>query len=760
MAELKTSFLTYQDDNINSTLAGKLVVYRYPLTMSRMKWWQWRECLDEQLSESSYPYYMYNKNLYVALPDESHVLPRIQTQDKTFLVAEKVEYLPELNPVWLKLILRQVGHQVGQTRGYRALGKPLLKLNEWGGDNPGIEAIDIEGAVRQRKDKNTTEVKITFSNVSLRKLKVESPRTGKLWLRDQDGWLGRWFPGNEELGELYQEIKKSKGIRKQRPFIDLKSPEGLKTSRSYFIQQFVSAYVKSAHDYGFYLDNEVLHLDKYPSTHKPDKKRRLKSLPLEKFPITLIDARENLDSPISEVKKWFVKLLEDEGLNIKIDLFSNQPVNLQELKLKPCQRYLVVLDQGKGLPQDPYEITRNFSDDCIVQHIILNPYELDDDFVVEQWFIRDDEDNITQVFDDYFDYTFEQITEFKSIVSLKLVVAVKELHFKQLMRDPAATVTDYLPNHNELLKDLTLISEGYLFTLSKDKPVVVEFSLSDPIVVKELDGLLERHDINCKKLIGEIVNNWPYGYTPEEEIRKDVDGFLKRQVVLFIGKERVLLQSPGNHTPILTPDGLGEVMPLLEGRKSMYPVSSWLLPADYDCWINEDNVRTLLSLPKEDCDRIDKLLKCLPELCKCWQQTVYDHFSLGRVAYNRLRKEFNSRASDLIGGDKKVMGQWWILLSSFIERPVYDPRTWLRKIPGLTGLWFDAEKGYYLVGDLNNLNLTINRQPSIYRWHALRGDSSPEVIMPLLDVDFIRIGRFAGRVFPSIFIRSYRDYEE
>nr|WP_298059486.1 hypothetical protein [uncultured Halomonas sp.] len=756
MTDLRISLLTYRDDQIDSERASRLVVYRYPLSNAVMKFQEWKEVLDENLSEASYPYYMSGGNLYVALTEEGDPLPVIKTRDNTTLEPERVEYSPRLNPVWLKLLLRQIGHKAGHTRGFRALGKPLLKINEWGGQNPGIEAIDIEGYVNQRSDGNTTEVKIKFSNVALRQLAPDSPRTGKLWKRNKSGWLDRRFSGNDEQGVLFREISNAKGTRKQRPFIDLKTPEGLRSSRGYLIQRVIQSFVEAAQQYGFHLLPETLHLQKYPSQHKSDKHHRLRSLPVEQFEVTLVDARENVDTPIEELRDWLNELLLQEGLKVDLTLMQDQPENIEHLNLLPDQRYLVVLDQSEGTPQDPYVYTNRFSQRCAVQHIILNPYELDDETSVEQWFTMDDEGNITGVYADYFDYRFEQLKAQASFVALKLVVSIKELHFKQLLNDASAKVSEYLPQQAHLLDGLTLISDGYLFTVEHDRPVVLPFALSEPQTLEQLNALLMKHAVNCQQLMRLVVEQWPYRFGPEQDIQKDVNKFIRAQVIVLRDQDTILIQNPGNNTPLIMPDGIEQQMPVLEGRKNKFATRSWLLPAGYENSLTQDFVQSLFADSSTE-TQLSKLVTNLPTLCQDWQQTVHAHLVHERMAFDPLRKALNEKSTAYLGGDKKVLGMWWLVLSKLIDRPVYDPRSWLRKVPGLQGLWFDPEQGYYLVGELNNLNLALHRQPSTYRWHALRGKVNPEMLMPLLDVDFIRIGRFAGRVFPNVFIRCYQD---
>lgn len=764
MPELKTSLLTYRDDLIDADRARLLPVYLYPLHMVNVKSWQWRECLDSQLSSHSSPYYVQGTRLYVALNNESDRLPIIKAADGTELGPERLEYAPVHNPIWLKLLLRRVGHQAGKMRGYRALGKPLLKIDEWAGANPGVEAIDIDGNVRQRRDQCTTEVQLSFSNVTLRKLKEDDNRRGRLWSRGQDGWFCRWFADqreeqHQEHSVLYREAPKAKNTRKQRPFLDLTAPQKLNASRSYFIQQFVEAYMESAQAYGFPLQAEVLNITQYAHRHRANNKKRLASLPLANFAVTLIDARENIDIPFRDIHAFLQPLLAQQGIDVTLLLPTKTAKNLQNIFFLPQQRYLVVLDQGKGLPHDPYLITQqkmHAVPSCALQHLIINPHEMNDNSQTEQWFTRDAEDNIIEVQDDYYDYQLDDLKQHAGSLAIKLAVCIKELHFKQLMRDPRARISDYLPQHAAHLSEISLIAEGCLFTVQDDRPLVVPLTLSDPIQLARCNAILARHHLDCAQLLQQLITHWPYGFGPQSEIANDVDKFIKRQVILLQGNTHIFLQSPQQHTPMLTPKGLTELMPLLIGRQQSYPLSSWRLPSEYRDKPSPLALRELLVTGSSTTDNaLHKLLLHLPQLCRDWQYVIAQHNGQSMISFDPLRKAFNDQAKHCVGGDKQVLGLWWQWLSATLDRPVYEPRVWLRTVPGLSGLWLDEEQGVYLVGELSALKLTLTRQPSIYRWHTLRGQLNADTLMPLLDVDFVRMGSLAGRVYPHLFIRLF-----
>lgn len=183
-----------------------------------------------------------------------------------------------------------------------------------------------------------------------------------------------------------------------------------------------------------------------------------------------------------------------------------------------------------------------------------------------------------------------------------------------------------------------------------------------------------------------------------------------------------MLQNPSNSTPLLLPEGITDLIPLLENRTRQFGVASWMLPTDYENRLHQKFIEDVL--PNTiTATQLDKLVRNIASLCREWQLLVHSNLSLGKINYNTLRKAFNERAKKHIGGDSVIRGYWWLILSKLIGRAVYEPRQWLREVPGLKGLWFDSEQGYYLAGDLNNLNHTIARQPSVYRWHALRGKS-------------------------------------
>ena len=756
-SRLKTSFLTYRDDQINASKASRLCVYRYPLETLGKQFWDWMEQTDSQLSRSSYPYYLHSpsKNLYVALENDGLPLPKITAKDGTELIAEKVEYEPRHNPIWLRLILRMIGHELGMTKGYRALGKPMLKLAEWGGKTPGFEAIDIDTQVWQRSDKVTTEVSIKFDNVRLKKLGEDDKKNGKIWCYGKDGWLARWFPGEEEYGVLYQELKKAKGSRKNRPFLNLKSDKLLTTSRGYFLGKLVAEFQNKAAEYGFPLKQDELKLDKYASFHRPDKGKRMKSLPLLEYKVYVVDARENLDIEMEDIIAWFSRLLSGEGLEIELISFPKQPHNLNDLVLEPNSRYLVVLDQRQGLPQDPYELTSRFAKETAVQHVIINPHEIGD-VEVEKWFETNSDGTVIGVAEDYFDYDFSLLESHSSAVALRLVVCAKELHFKQLMRDKSATIEQYLPFQSDLLTDITLISNGHLLSFYGSRPVIFPFKLSDPDVLAQINQHLSNHDISADALIASAFENWPYGFSPEEKYRNNPDKFLKRMTFFLKGKGTILLQNPGHISPVLTPDGIEGVLQLLKNKKAKRLPKEWLIPESAGQSSFETDLDRIFKDSVKKNERL-KFQSILIQLVDKWNLLIRQLPHNKVLSQNELRPQFNKIIEDVIGGDRKMLGWWWRFLSSILNYDVYDPRVWLREIPGLKDIWYDSERGYYLVGDLNNLNVEIERQPSISRWHAMRGQANPSVLMPYLDVDFIRVGQFAGRVFPHMLIRCHEE---
>jgi hypothetical protein len=96
-------------------------------------------------------------------------------------------------------------------------------------------------------------------------------------------------------------------------------------------------------------------------------------------------------------------------------------------------------------------------------------------------------------------------------------------------------------------------------------------------------------------------------------------------------------------------------------------------------------------------------------------------------------------------------------LSLVFERPLTDPRSWLRNIPGIQKLWYDEHQKYVVVGGLAPLQTKLQRQPSIRQWHSLRGTTDFEFLAGLLDVDWVRMNQLAGNPCVSVLVRRWQE---
>ena len=161
---------------------------------------------------------------------------------------------------------------------------------------------------------------------------------------------------------------------------------------------------------------------------------------------------------------------------------------------------------------------------------------------------------------------------------------------------------------------------------------------------------------------------------------------------------------------------------------------------------------TLKALHQENVSDIDykQIKKRMSEL---WLQRDYAS-AIGNggsdiepIPEKYQKKRVNSR---LISG-------WDHLLSLFFERPLTDPRSWLRNIPGIEKLWYDENQNYVVVGGLVPLQTKLQRQPSIRQWHPLRGATDFEFLAGLLDVDWVRMNQLAGNPCVSVLVRRWQE---
>ena len=164
--ELPLSHTIYLDNEIDAEKAKKLVVYHYPLNKS-YRWKEWQEHLDTELSNRYYPYLMRSYKgqfgLFVAVDSETTKPPVILNKDGMDILPEKVQYSAEMNPIWIRLIMRKVSAFGSHCKGSHTLGRPLLKIDTWNTKkSTGVNAISLDcrggiGRPTFRSSPGTTE---------------------------------------------------------------------------------------------------------------------------------------------------------------------------------------------------------------------------------------------------------------------------------------------------------------------------------------------------------------------------------------------------------------------------------------------------------------------------------------------------------------------------------------------------------------------------------------------------------------------------
>lgn len=58
---------------------------------------------------------------------------------------------------------------------------------------------------------------------------------------------------------------------------------------------------------------------------------------------------------------------------------------------------------------------------------------------------------------------------------------------------------------------------------------------------------------------------------------------------------------------------------------------------------------------------------------------------------------------------------------------------------------------------MGSIQTKMQRQPSILKYHALKGNVDTDMILKLVDVDFVRLNNYAGRIFPRVFARIHHE---
>ena len=795
--QLSLSHTIYRDSEIDTSKAKQLVVYHYPLAKS-YRWKEWQTHLDAELSDKYYPYLMRSYRgqfgLFVAVDSDDSKPPNIQNSDGINIPPERVNYAPELNPIWIRLIMRKAAAFGSSCKGSHTLGRPLLKVDVWQGKKgAGINAISLDCRTQQLADGNTTEVVLFYENVPLRSLNSQEnarKQQGSLWTYGKSKVLVRWIPshGSNTAGTIYKEIKKSKNRRRQRPFIDLSSAEALQKSWPYILKTVQDELIRQAAEFGFDLKPKVLNLRPLPIKTKyksnSSNQNLIPSMALN-AKVDVLDCRFSQSVPASEIVQHLQQALDKKKLGTQLSLLPQvQPGEISEITFRSDQRLLILIDQLKGIIDDRYPLTLELSRKVACQHINVNPHDLMGDSVEAGLLVEQSDENentylIPEIDSKYYDYDISLFGEDKCKIALSrnTEITIKELELKYLLLNREAKISTSLPDQKDLLtEDLIVITDGYLFTVRDDRPVMLPFNPSAPSYVKKCDKVLVDFDTSVQFLLGLLQKKWPYNYQPQVVMQ----GFgseaerlsrFARQLTIVIHKSEdisISFQDPKYEKPHIIPPYLDEAVETLKSQNLHLPLSMWKLPERKELTMHIEKLAEHGELTP---GRKELLFRELDHLTNFWNETLRElaYSGSAKIDYKQLKKGCLTRLlelknSSLKQGEKpkervntQLISSWTKLLSRAFNLPLEDIRGWLRNVPGMERLWHDPEQGYYIVGGLAPLKNQIQRQPSIRQWHALQGKLDTELLTALVDVDWVRVNQLAGNPCVSTLVKRWRE---
>ncbi|USI27625.1 hypothetical protein ACD631_14790 [Alteromonas macleodii] len=794
--ELPLSHTIYLDSEIDAEKAKKLVVYHYPLNKS-YRWKEWQEHLDTELFNRYYPYLMRSYKgqfgLFVAVDSETTKPPVIPNKDGMDIRPEKVQYSAEMNPIWIRLIMRKVTAFGTHCKGSHTLGRPLLKIDTWNTKkSTGVNAISLDCRTQQRRDRNTTEVVLFHENVPLRVLdsaKANAEHRNSMWVYDKNNVLVRWIPkkGEKTTGPVYSEIRKNKNKRKQRAFIDLSNADAFKGSWPCLLKPIQDELIDKAQEYGFNLKPKTLNLRPLPLKTKykqgPKTRNTMPSVALlEK--VLVLDLRFSKNISAEQMLLPLNQALSEKSINTQLHLLPDcAPQNIDSLEFSKSDSILVLLDQYPGVIEDHYPLTTKLRTKVACQHINVNPYDLDGDSIEAKLIneISDEESDETYLVpeDEYYNYALSMFETDSRMEALKrnLEIVIKELSIKHLLHDDQVKLSSMLPEERDVLtEELVVITDGYLFTVLNDRPVLIPFNPTISEHEKNCDLVLGKFNTSVKQLFALLSREWPYSYQPQVVMQgfgSDAEKyarFARRQTIVIHKAESVSIyyQDPKYDTPHMLPNHLAETLQELQSQNISMPLKQWQLP-ERD--VLEEHINEL----KEEGELSEKsantLLMQLDDIKTCWHEALgtlwqenrssIEYKELKQHAFKALLSVMNNKLPE---GEmpKKIVssslsGSWAKVASRVFDIPLQDIRAWLRDIPGIQRLWHDPEQGYYIVGSLAPPKLQLTRQPSIRQWHALQGEMNTELLASLIDVDWVRSNQLAGNPCVALLVRRWRD---
>ena len=788
---LPLSHLVYLNSQINADKANNFVVYHYPLINNNYQWREkkiWQERIDAELDSRQFSYLMkshgHQFGLYVALQDVSDIPPCILDSEQKPIEPVRIQYAPALNPVWIRLMMRSLRAFGGHCKGAYSLGCPLLKVDSWAN---GVNAISLDCRTQQLKDGNTTEIALFYTNVPLRPLsddddieRIKKP----LWIYDKNKVLVRWYPGHEKKpkGTLFKEIKKSKNSRKQRPFLDLSTPKHFEQSWPMVLKPVQDEFIRFARNYGFELSAKTLNLQPLTlkTKHKANKAQST-------FPgidmsgeIKVIDLRVNKMVTGEEILELFSALMARKNVDISWDLLDDiEPDELEKGTFDCSDRVLVLIDQVKGIEDDRYPLTKPLVEQCAVQHINVNPYDVTGDPVEKGLLIesKNDEDPIKLYVapdSEYYHYSYDALTtkNYQEEIIRKLEVVLKELVLKRLLIDPEKYVSHVLPLQRGCLNEETIvITDGYLFTVSNDRPVLIPFDPTDSGMTVKANEYLSGFSTSVDDLLILMNEKWPYSY--RQDVVMDYHGtgvdkqkrFAERITLVLSKREgkdvSVMMQDPSYDQINILPSGMEDAYADLTRKQKPYALVDWDLP---DIDVLHNIVKELNDDGTLSDQKALRFSSELPELVTLWQEqlvTLHQKNEV-KVTYYQVKKDVIQRWLDKQGKkrDTSISGSLDTVLSRYFDKPLNDIKRWMSNIPGIQRIWYDKEKGYFVVGGLTSPKAQLMRQPGIRQWHSLQGELDIESLADLLDVDWVRMNQLAGNPCVATLIKRWKEIRD
>lgn len=793
---LPLSHMIYRDNEIDREKAEKLVVYHYPLSKN-YRWNEWQSRIDDELGSRYYPYLMKSHKdqfgLYVALDSEQDKPPIIKNGDGIIVEPTRVHYEAMLNPVWIRLIMRKVSAFGSHCKGSHTLGCPLLQTDVWKSKNScGINAISLDCRTQQRSDKNITEVILFHNNVPLRPVDIKDELFNihqPLWIYDKNNVLARWKAKKmtKPKSQIYREVAKNKDKRKLRPFLDLSSLTSLKNSWPWILQPVQNEFIEQARKFGFGLSPVVLKLCPLPlkTKFKTADKAKFPSVQLDKE-IKVLDLRFSKNVSPQYIVNNIQSLLNEKYPDARMSLLPDiEPDQIVNIEIDGSQCLLVLLDQTPGIIDDRYPLTQILRTKAACQHINVNPFDLTvdpitDNLLIEQSTPDGDTRLIPATDSRYYDYSISDF-EKKAVqesLARNVEIVYKELALKHLLLCNETKISMTLPQQKDLLtSSLAVITNGCLFTVKQDRPIILPFHPAMPDAVSACDNILCSFDTSVTALLALLNEKWPYHYRPQDITQgiwneaEKLTRFINRLTVIIHKTEEVtiLLQDPQYGAPHMLPEKLNDLMTILDSQRQQLPLNKWLLPEMDELMFHIDQLTEEGELSDTNKNTLLRELELLCDLWKCALRKYYSDNEFN-VTYDVLKNyvfpQWPEKKNALMvevakksvkRASTSLIASWNKLLSRVFDLPLGDPRNWLKNVPGITRLWHDPEQNYVIVGSLSSPQPIIQRQPSIRQWHALQGELNSELLAGLVDVDWVRMNQLAGNPCVATLVRRWKE---